>query len=96
MSATLQVVWADSGYAGFLEGWAKAMFGWMLTIVKRTDAMRGKFVMLPRHWVVERTFAWLGNYRRFFQGLRTAARDHRGVCQNFGSASPCAEAGVGF
>jgi putative transposase len=64
MFATVQVVWADSGYAGFLEGWAKGMFGWMLSIVKRTDAMRGKFVVLPRRWVVERTFAWLGNYRR--------------------------------
>ncbi|MFA6163802.1 MAG: transposase, partial [Methylobacter sp.] len=32
--------------------------------VKRTDAMRGKFVVLPRRWVVERSFAWLGNSRR--------------------------------
>ena len=64
MFATLRVIWADGGYAGFLEGWAKDMFGWLLNIVKRTDAMRGKFVVLPRRWVVERTFAWLGNYRR--------------------------------
>jgi len=64
MFATLRVVWADGGYAGFLVDWAKGMFGWALSIVKRTDAMHGKFVVLPRRWVVERTFAWLGNSRR--------------------------------
>jgi putative transposase len=34
-----------------------------LEIVKRSDDVKG-FVPLPRRWVVERTFAWLGNYRR--------------------------------
>jgi len=35
------------------------MFNWNLAIVKRTDAMRGKDVVLPRRWVVERSFAWV-------------------------------------
>ncbi|AMK79314.1 hypothetical protein A1342_09080 [Methylomonas methanica] len=62
--ATLSVIWADGGYSGALVEWTKQMFKWRLTIVKRTDAMQGKFVILPPRWVVERTFAWLGNSRR--------------------------------
>jgi len=64
MFAALSIIWADGGYSGVLVEWAKNMFNWNLTIVKRTDAMRGKFVVLPRRWVVERSFAWLGNSRR--------------------------------
>ena len=37
--------------------------GWMLEIVKRCDDVTG-FKVLPRRWVVERTFGWLGRYRR--------------------------------
>jgi putative transposase len=59
----LALVWADGGYAGQLIEWVKATCHWALTIVKRTDTMQG-FVVLPRRWVVERTFAWLGKYRR--------------------------------
>jgi putative transposase len=36
---------------------------WIVEIVKRPDAAKG-FVLLPRRWVVERTFAWLGRNRR--------------------------------
>ena len=59
----LQRVWADGGYAGFLVTWAKRAYNWTLEIVKRSDAMQG-FVVLPRRWVVERTFAWLCRNRR--------------------------------
>jgi len=38
-------------------------FDWVLEIVKRSDDQEG-FVVLPRRWVVERTFAWLSRYRR--------------------------------
>jgi transposase len=38
------------------------MFGWGLEVVKRNET--AKFVVLPKRWVVERTFAWLANYRR--------------------------------
>jgi putative transposase len=64
MFAALSIIWADGGYSGVLVEWTKNMFNWNLTIVKRTDAMRGKFVVLPRRWGVERSFAWLGNSRR--------------------------------
>ena len=59
----LKLIWPDGGYAGQLIDWVKATCGWMLEIVKRSDDVKG-FQVLPRRWVVERTFAWLGRYRR--------------------------------
>jgi len=59
----LELVWADGGYAGKLVEWVKAECGWILEIVKRTDDVKG-FKLLPRRWVVERTFAWIGRFRR--------------------------------
>lgn len=60
----LRLFWADGGYAGALVEWVAAIAHWTLQIVKRTDDQKG-FVLLPRRWVVERTFGWLGRYRRF-------------------------------
>lgn len=58
----LKKIWADAAYRGqFVE--QAALCGIDVEIVKRTDDQKG-FVVLPRRWVVERTFAWLGNYRR--------------------------------
>jgi len=59
----LQLIWADGGYAGQLVLWVMATFCWTLEIVKRSDDMTG-FVVLPKRWIVERTFGWLGRYRR--------------------------------
>jgi len=59
----LQLIWADGGYAGKLIEWTKELGGWVLEIVKRSDDVVG-FKVLPRRWVVERTFAWLSRYRR--------------------------------
>lgn len=59
----LALIWADGGYAGQLIDWVKTTCQWVLQIVKRSDDLQG-FVVLPRRWVVERTFAWLGKYRR--------------------------------
>jgi putative transposase len=59
----LVLIWADGGYAGQLVAWVTAAGGWVLEIVKRSDDMKG-FVVLPKRWIVERTFAWLGRYRR--------------------------------
>jgi putative transposase len=58
----LKLIWADGGYAGQFVGWAKRLCGRVIQIVKRTEPHR--FVVLPKRWVVERTFAWLGKYRR--------------------------------
>lgn len=59
----LVLIWADGGYAGQLVQWARQLGGWLLEIVKRSDDVKG-FVVLPHRWIVERTFAWLGKYRR--------------------------------
>ncbi len=59
----LQRIWADGGYAGQLIEWAARVGGWVGDIVKRPDAAIG-FTVLPRRWVVERTFGWLGRCRR--------------------------------
>jgi putative transposase len=60
----LRHVFADGGYAGEKLETALAGLGqWTLEIVKRSDRVKG-FHVLPRRWVVERTFAWLGRNRR--------------------------------
>ena len=60
----LRHVFADGGYAGpKLKGALRPIGDWTLQIVKRSDTAKG-FVVLPRRWVVERTFAWLGRCRR--------------------------------
>jgi putative transposase len=59
----LRLIWADGGYAGQLIDWVKLFGNWILQIVKRSDDIKG-FVVIPHRWVVERTFAWLGKFRR--------------------------------
>ncbi len=60
----LRHVFADGGYAGDkLKGVLENLGDWTIEIVKRSDAAKG-FVLLPRRWVVERTFAWLNRNRR--------------------------------
>lgn len=59
----LDIVVADGGYAGKLVHWVRETIGWTLQVVKRTADMVG-FEVLPTRWRVERTFAWLSQYRR--------------------------------
>jgi putative transposase len=58
----LKLLWADAAYAYIVEN-VRKNFGWKLEIVRRSDKAKG-FEVLPRRWVVERTFGWLGRYRR--------------------------------
>jgi putative transposase len=60
--ARLRLIWADGGYAGKLIEWVRQVCGWVLQIVKRSDTAKG-WVLLPRRWVVERTFGWLSQCR---------------------------------
>jgi putative transposase len=59
----LQKIWADGSYAGQLIAWVKSVCGWVLEIVKRNDAAH-TFQVLPKRWIVERTFGWLNRARR--------------------------------
>lgn len=82
---TLRVIFADGGYAGKLEGFLAAagqMFGHTpglaLCIIKRSDAAKG-FVLLPRRWVVERTFGWLVKARRLVRDHERNPRHHEAL-----------------
>jgi len=57
-----KLIWADGVYDG-IAAWVKQHVGWRLEIVKRPPNAKG-FQILPRRWVVERTFSWLSRYRR--------------------------------
>lgn len=75
----LRLIWVDSGYRGALLDWAKEKFGWTLQVVQHAwaavatvYAVEGQeppakpvgFQVLPKRWIVERTFAWLSLHRR--------------------------------
>jgi putative transposase len=74
----LRFGWVDAGYRGAFLDWARDVAGITLQVVQRRDGGRGvrwlppgakpaqvpRFSVAPRRWVVERTFAWFGRYRR--------------------------------
>ena len=62
----LRLLWADQAYRGDLGAWLWELRPWRnvhLEIVKRPEGTKG-FLLLPKRWIVERTFAWLARYRR--------------------------------
>ncbi|MDJ0757308.1 MAG: IS5 family transposase [Ardenticatenaceae bacterium] len=62
--ARLELIWADGGYQSDpLTTWLYQLTTWILTLVPRPKDQQG-FAVLPRRWVVERTFGWLTGYRR--------------------------------
>ena len=58
----LKLIWADGAYVSIVKE-VRQHFGWSLDIVRRSDKAKG-FEVLPHRWIVERTFGWLGRYRR--------------------------------
>ena len=69
----IRKVWADGGYRGKLVDWVSNLQRHRrvsLEIVKRSDKAEG-FEVLPRRWIVERTFAWLENSRRLSKDYET-------------------------
>ncbi len=60
---TVELAWVDQGYTGERAAKAAAKHGIALEVVKLPQAKRG-FVLLPRRWVVERSFAWATRFRR--------------------------------
>ena len=69
----VELAYVDQGYTGEAAHQAAAGQGIQLEVVKHTEAKRG-FVLLPRRWVVERSFAWAGRFRRL-------ARDYERLSQ---------------
>ena len=60
----LSLIWVDGAYDGQpLQSWVKHWFDWLVETIKRNENTQG-FEVLPRRWVVERTFGWFGRYRR--------------------------------
>jgi putative transposase len=73
----LQIIWADGGYLGALVLWVKQLrpFGKLrLEVIRRCDQVKG-FKVLPRRWVVERTFGWLFKSRRLCRDYEVR-KDH--------------------
>ena len=70
----LELVWADGGYNAWQVDAAVAKVPPLrMEIVKRSDDVKG-FVVLPRRWVVERTFSWFGRNRRLAKISRTSPK----------------------
>ncbi len=66
-SKRLRVVWVDGGYSGALAKWTAQVAGLTVEVVKKRTGVGGSsggFQVLPKRWVVERTFAWLNRNRR--------------------------------
>lgn len=63
----LRCIFVDGGYAGALVAWVKELLprrGLNLEVVKRSAADKHRFAILPKRWIVERTFGWLSKFRR--------------------------------
>jgi putative transposase len=75
----LRVIWADGAYRGALPSWVRGLRQWgkaRVEIVRKAKGRLG-FAVVPWRWIVERTFAWLGRYRRSSRTM-SACRDDGG------------------
>lgn len=77
-AAAIKMIWADSGYRGKLVEWVHEQLAAVLEIVKKEPGQK-TFQVLPRRWVVERTFAWLGRYRRLSKDYERCVQSSAGV-----------------
>jgi transposase len=76
--STVSHIWVDGGYAGRLVTWAHQILSFTLEVVKRTDNLAG-FLVLPRRWVVERTFGWITKHRRCVRDYETLPEHHEAM-----------------
>jgi len=75
----MSVIWADGKYHNYqLYDWIKRCGpgGWRLEVVQRPKGVKG-FHLLPKRWVVERTFAWFGRYRRLAKDVERRIESSR-------------------
>jgi transposase len=70
---SVEVAYVDQGYTGETAHQAAQAHGMQLEVVKHTEAKRG-FVLLPRRWVVERSFAWAARFRRLARDYERLAK----------------------
>jgi len=68
----LKKLWADGGYTGEHFAQTAKRLGREVEVVKRNDDVKG-FAVLPKRWIVERTFGWLGRYRRLSKDYESLA-----------------------
>jgi transposase len=74
----LTLIWADSGYDGApLTGWIRTVADATLQIIKRTE--QHTFRVVPRRWVVERSFGWLLRYRRLVRDYERRTEHHEAM-----------------
>ncbi len=72
----LKLIWLDGGYMDSLFAWVRTLARWRavkIEQVKRSDDQKG-FVVLPKRWIVERTFGWLMKHRRL-------SKDYEALCE---------------
>ncbi len=74
----LKRIWADGGYRGDLADWLHDQHAVILDIVLRSDNQK-RFEVIPWRWVVERTFAWLGRYRRLSKDCEQSCESSEGM-----------------
>jgi putative transposase len=75
LCSRIELVWVDAGYEGDeLYDWVAELTGWIWQVIKRCDDVKG-FKLLPRRWVVERTFAWLSFNRRLSKDYEKLTRN---------------------
>ena len=70
--------WVDGGYRRGGVDWARAELGYAVEVVERPPGAKG-FAVLPRRWVVERSFAWAGRYRRLSKDYEARAETSEGM-----------------
>lgn len=75
----IKLVWVDGGYRGEeLIHYVHKLWGWIWQVVLRTDEQKG-FKVLPRRWVVERSFAWILNARRLKKDYEKSRRNSQSM-----------------
>jgi transposase len=74
----VKLTWADGGYAGKMVTWAATALRMTLEIVRRPDDLH-TFQVLPRRWVVERTFAWISTCRRCTRDYERLPASHEAM-----------------